>query len=1398
MDKKIYWNNWLENELERREKVYLTDPDQLISDYNREIDHSRGYSGRGLLELIQNADDAGIDYPKSNKLMIKLTDFGLFVANTGKPFSEKGIKSLIVSDNSPKQFRTECIGYKGLGFRSVLDWTSSLIIFSGELSVGFDEKFSSDFLEDLKKKSDEIDEKVKQFEGSGVSNPIATLSVPKFLSEKNIEKEDLLEIYREGKKIRKKGYDTVICISLTDSEKKNQVQREINSLFKEISLFLRNLDEIKIRSPDRNEDWRVDRGKEKVVVNPKKSDSTKWRIFEDKGAIPQKFQETNQIKDKYEIKIAVPISSDNFRTQSHDLFVFFPTKVSFPFPILTHATFEVTENRNHLTNSDTNHFVARKLASLMTETAEKLRSETDDPWFGLSLVSPKGEIGSTLKELGSKKDYKGFKYILRKNIRKSKLIPVQNGDFKAPNETKRVNGYFDDLLKGDLFNDVCLYPSNRRLRNQLENLKISEIDYDDFKSRINEISSDLSLEKRAEFIKRLVESEMLGEKNPPKILVDGEEKEISPDITVFLPPSGEMISLPQWVPRKILHPELTSLLESKFNVNRIRDLRLKLKSFSVREYNLAGLVTSIVAETNRKVNENPQKEMEWRKDMLSALWELYSSQEENVKLHEVSIKLPTRKANFKKASLLYLGKEYPNGEVLEYIYGPIKTDPFVISHKKLEFCSKPNEIENFLCWLGVNYKPRKVKSDVKNPDYLDYVLNNLNYPAKFDDLMLEEANQVRDANPHFENIQNIDGLEEILEKSDPHAIICWLATIGKELDSWRQNGDKNAVFKVRPKYKKNERKLEDQVLPSYPLWMLRNKEWLPTKGGIKKPPKTCSIEPSVKDLSPIVGYPALNMDNSLIKDLNIDETSIRVILTKIGVKNNLEELSWDSFYEILLKLSTLDAEGKNARRVYRVLIESVSGDDTPSGKKYEKFMENGKMLGKHGEEIDYYPIDKLYYLENATLPESIVERYPILELDQRRGVKKVENFFGVEELSMKEINIKNLEYTEHSLSKEFKSEVKRLKPFIYALRVDKHQALKDRNRIKNLEVYLCESVEVLVSIKEDEFEIELDDGKFITKDSKVFLVYDLQEFKNEIFADSNLAFLIGDIFANLLEVNLRNKVRILASSNDRKSELNNLIGGDTTERLSKAKKYLSGDKNFENSFVTPEQPKVVEMGSKEVEKSKELVSEETEKEKEGPEREEKPKELKISEKDVPVTSKREIELRRVKRKRRSPISTERRKIADADLAEEIAIKFEKKKDRFPIKVSNIQGGESYGCDIISFSTKERKKKFMKEENMGMIDRFIEVKGSTRKKGSTTLKDNELESAQEKQELFHIYRIYENSEEPGAFELVSLKDPLGVSEALKRKIEVNPFHTDKSKCFELRSSENNTSKEEMEE
>ncbi|MDB6174127.1 MAG: hypothetical protein JWL59_3438 [Chthoniobacteraceae bacterium] len=123
-----------------------------------QIEHQ--YHGRVIIELIQNAHDAlslagGLETGRI-EIVLKRDDgeFGtLYVANDGKCFSQSNFESLSQLGQSDKNPENS-IGNKGIGFRSVLEITSSPEIYSrlaadSDVFDGFCFKFSPSFIEQL-------------------------------------------------------------------------------------------------------------------------------------------------------------------------------------------------------------------------------------------------------------------------------------------------------------------------------------------------------------------------------------------------------------------------------------------------------------------------------------------------------------------------------------------------------------------------------------------------------------------------------------------------------------------------------------------------------------------------------------------------------------------------------------------------------------------------------------------------------------------------------------------------------------------------------------------------------------------------------------------------------------------------------------------------------------------------------------------------------------------------------------------------------------------------------------------------------------------------------------------------------------------------------------------------
>lgn len=95
---------------------------------------AESYDGRTLIELLQNADDA-----ESKRLMVRMVDSSLIIANDGLPFSEQDLIAICRSGASNKR-RGQTIGYRGVGFKSTTAISSEIIIHSADVFFTFSKK----------------------------------------------------------------------------------------------------------------------------------------------------------------------------------------------------------------------------------------------------------------------------------------------------------------------------------------------------------------------------------------------------------------------------------------------------------------------------------------------------------------------------------------------------------------------------------------------------------------------------------------------------------------------------------------------------------------------------------------------------------------------------------------------------------------------------------------------------------------------------------------------------------------------------------------------------------------------------------------------------------------------------------------------------------------------------------------------------------------------------------------------------------------------------------------------------------------------------------------------------------------------------------------------------------
>jgi superfamily II DNA or RNA helicase len=130
-------------ETERTLRAYATQPTLVREHVGIEENvFAGGYGRRQIFELIQNAADALLVSGRPGRIAVVLNEGALYCANEGAPIDVNGVTAILSAYLSQK--RGAQIGHFGLGFKSVLNVTSTPQFFCRAGSFGFDRTQSFD------------------------------------------------------------------------------------------------------------------------------------------------------------------------------------------------------------------------------------------------------------------------------------------------------------------------------------------------------------------------------------------------------------------------------------------------------------------------------------------------------------------------------------------------------------------------------------------------------------------------------------------------------------------------------------------------------------------------------------------------------------------------------------------------------------------------------------------------------------------------------------------------------------------------------------------------------------------------------------------------------------------------------------------------------------------------------------------------------------------------------------------------------------------------------------------------------------------------------------------------------------------------------------------------------
>ncbi len=618
------WNEWLSAEEHKTRNAYLAKPATLISDYRREIATSRDYEGRELLELLQNAADQARDAGVPGRVVVEITSDGMVVANTGTPFSVGGVASLETANLSPKHHRRrQYIGNKGLGFRSVLNWTQAPIIVSGALSLVYTRQHLDGALSSLVSRSDELRAMVNAEQPDTDAPPIPVLPFPVFSQDGSIG--DLIDSGAAKRLLEQsifwqaQGYDTVIAMPFAAPDYFSAAREQKESLRPEILLFVDYLNEIRfITTGEDDVLWKLDGDTTSAMVSENGDPLGIWQVHAKHGSIPKEFLETDQQGElDYEIIVAIPEVEYLEELASSTLFSYFPTQIDLPLPVVAHATLELDQSRNHAQQRASNIFVLGRVAEFIAEVAER-RSEQypSGAKAGIHLVIPLGTYPGELESVS-------FPASLMQAARTKRIVPTLSGKTCQPSKALQIPGASSSWLPSESFGDIVLMDE---LDPQvLDDLQVQQLDDDQFRERLLGLG-DLSFEERVALIAGLIDNGIDDGTHSSALLLDHDGATVPDGAAVFLAPSsGDLPSLPSWVKLRFLSDSLRTALSERLDTTDLRDLQKKLATFGVLEYSLSTLIQRLVAAAGRQIKEWPGSSTQINRELLEAIFFLYRS-----------------------------------------------------------------------------------------------------------------------------------------------------------------------------------------------------------------------------------------------------------------------------------------------------------------------------------------------------------------------------------------------------------------------------------------------------------------------------------------------------------------------------------------------------------------------------------------------------------------------------------------------------------------------------------------------------------------------------------------------------------------------------------------------------
>lgn len=1041
-----------------------------LQDFRNEVQAYKEYRGREIFELLQNADDA---HSESVEIRIDKIHNTLTILNRGRhtiPFNEEGVKSILLSNLSPKK-GNRLIGSKGLGFRSVLNWSNSVEIRSSGVSLRFGNKIVHNKWYELRGLISDASKYEKEAILEGRDVPLAILAMPEITPHRC---PDPLE--------------TSIILNYEQSHG-NDILKDLVDFQPESLLFLHHIRKITIIvNGNILKEYSIKHIKEEGSIHEVELSGNHW-IMSCEHDVQS---ETN---DEYEVSCAF---CSNQPRDSYCIYSFFPTQIEFPFPCIFHASLELNSSRNQLLpNNDNNKTMMHKLAEQTSIVAEYLKRHGRHDWYPYQLMKPN-------KSSTQKNEYINQLISDINNLSsKGRYIPTVDGGFVDETDYYYYSDSFYELTDNEIGREI--FPKQRLIKAPVY-VSLNRRDTA-IKGNIERYAKRIShnITALAEFIKVLLECEAIKPLNC-NILIDSNGNIING--TSYINTGMEVENIPVFRKIKYVNGNLVSKLKELLALGGRepdRDLVSMLKNITdVSSTDVTAVTRNLLPKSS-----DAGLEIEQKHELIRCLFNLYIKRGKLVGLNDddaskseiVPYLLSESNEWLPANDMILVDKRFPDGFAnlhIDYTYPPKECVQYPEYLSDIEGATSES-IQQFYLSLGANlyFKKKRMQYGDDN-DYIrslklsDEVARNCGFPR------VGKAKNVASVGlPEFFNQLTLTQILTIVQKSGYKKDICDGQQISWFLSTWRDPVRVNMSYAAYLL-----RKLE--CIKQLKYYVIDDDAWLVGFEPSPTPRFTCDY----------------------------DE---KMLLEALGAKKSMTDFTETELYEAVNNVEKLyggERDNSRIQEIYHILSQSLDSKRASFESYGNKSL---RMLCRIKNSFEFRDSTGIYYSDNNELPDDVISCLPMLVIRRREGEQKIKRIFGCKTLKDIKVKIHRIEKNDSLTNElRHRMEMRKPYLLAFASRgVGKrgaNVAVKYSEEVKNL---LMSFVITVVSdvnyLYETEGEISLDDkdismqtGQLLCAD-KNFYICSHETMLDEAMSDPK--FIDSVVGAMCIKLNLSGDVK---------------------------------------------------------------------------------------------------------------------------------------------------------------------------------------------------------------------------------------------------------------------------------